>query len=335
MKRTTIKDIAQVAGVSYATVSRALSGSPEIGEKTRERIRLISEEMGYTTNYIAQSMVLKQTKLIGLIVSGIVNPFVAELAYHIESRVRELGYSLLLCNSSNDLDVEQHMFKLLLGRQVDGIIVMPAHTESYQKLSEYIATTPTVFIGENFKDMPESYVAVDNYRGTRIGMEFLFSLGHRDIIYFGRRKNSVTHQHRAEGYLSACKEMGVESQVINSNFQSSSIAAGMQMARQLFSKPLSATAIFAATDTLALGILGEAEEAGIDVPGDLSVMGFDNITYSGLPKINLTTIEQPKKTMGSLSVDMLLERINDPDIGYSHRILAPSLVERGSCRSIL
>jgi LacI family transcriptional regulator len=163
----------------------------------------------------------------------------------------------------------------------------------------------------------------------------LYSLGHREILYFGRRKNSVTHQLRAEGYLDTCKKLRIEPQVYESGFASSSIAAGYQMAKPLFQKKLRPTAIFAATDSLALGIMGAAEEAGIDIPGALSVMGFDNITYSGLPRINLTTINQPKKSMGTLAVDMLLEKINDPSVGYSHRILAPSLVERGSCRKIV
>lgn len=106
------------------------------------------------------------------------------------------------------------------------------------------------------------------------------------------------------------------------------------MAKHLFAKPLRHTAIFAAADTIALGVLGAAEEAGIRVPEDLSVIGFDNITYAGLPKINLTTIEQPKRTMASIAVDVLLEKIEDAAAGYSHRILMPQLVERSSCRAI-
>lgn len=334
MTKVTIKDIAKVADVSYATVSRALSGSPEVGAETRKRVLQICQEMGYTTNYVAQSMVLKRTKLIGLIMASIDNPFMSELAYYVELRAREMGYSLVLCNSSSDLEQEKHVFQLLVGRQVDGIILMPSHADSYPAIKEYAAVVPTVFMNENLRDLPESYVSVDNYRGTRIGTEYLHSIGHRDILYFGRRENSVTHQLRAEGYLDACADLDIEPHIYNSSYTSSSISAGYEMAGQLFQNPLRQTAIFAATDALALGVLGAAEEAGIRIPEDLSVMGFDNITYAGLPRINLTTIEQPKKSMGSLAVDMLLEKINDPSVGYSHRILAPSLVERGSCRKI-
>lgn len=334
MKNVTIKDIAKVAGVSYATVSRALSGSSEIGAETRERVLRICREMGYTTNYVARSMVMRRTNFIGLIVANIDNPFMSELAYHIELRAREQGYNLMLCNSSHDLELERQVFTLLVGRQVDGIILVPANSDSYESLKPYISKVPTVFMSENLRDLPESYISVDNYRGTRLGTEYLYALGHRDILYFGRRKNSVTHTLRAEGYVDACRELNMEPSFCNSGFSFSSIQTGYQLARHLFQKPLKHTAIFAATDSLALGVMEAAEEAGIRIPEDLSLLGFDNIMYSDLPRINLTTIEQPKKTMASMAVDVLLEKIGDVSAGYSHRILMPSLVERGTCRRV-
>lgn len=334
MKNVTIKDIAKVAGVSYATVSRAISGSPEIGEETRQRVLKICREMGYTTNYVARSMVMKRTKLIGLILANIDNPFMSELAYHIEIRAREKGYNLMLCNSSHDPELERQVFTLLAGRQVDGIILVPSGSDSYENLKPYIARVPTVFMSENLRDLPESYVAVDNYRGTRLGTEYLYSLGHRSVLYLGRRKNSVTHQLRAEGYIDACRALNMEPTFCNSNFSLSSVQAGYQLARHLFQKPLRQSAIFAASDSLALGVMGAAGEAGIRIPEDLSLLGFDNITYTDLPRINLTTIDQPKKTMASMAVDVLLEKISDPNAGYSHRILTPSLVERGTCMRV-
>ena len=290
--------------------------------------------MGYTTNYVARSMVMKRTKLIGLIVANIDNPFMSELAYHIEIRAREKDYNLMLCNSSHDPELERQVFALLVGRQVDGIILVPSCSDSYKTLKPYIARVPTVFMSENLRDLPESYVAVDNYNGTRLGVEYLHSLGHRSILYLGRRKNSMTHQLRAEGYVDTCRALGIEPVVCNSGFGFSSIQAGYQLARHIFQKPLKQTAIFAAADSLALGVMQAAEEAGIRIPEDLSLLGFDNIMYTELPKINLTTIEQPKKSMASMAVDVLLEKINDPNMGYSHRILTPTLVERGTCMRV-
>lgn len=334
MKNVTIKDVAKVAGVSYATVSRALSGSTEIGEDTRERILKICMEMGYTTNYIARSMVMKKTKLLGLIVANIDNPFMSELAYYIEMRARERGYNLMLCNSSHDLDIEREVFELLVSRQADGIILVPASTESFETLKHLVQKVPTVFVSENLRDVPESYISVDNYRGTYIGTEYLYSLGHRKILYFGLRKASVTHQMRAEGYINACRALGIETNILDSNYKQSSIQAGYELARHVFSGKLDFTAIFAAADSLALGVYAAAEEAGVRIPEDISLIGFDNILYSDLPRIHLTTIEQPKKTMAIAAVDILCEKLNDDASGYSHRILTPTLVVRSSCRDI-
>lgn len=330
MKNVTIKDVAKAAGVSYSTVSRALSGSPEISADTRERILQVCKEMNYTANTVARAMVMKSTKLLGLILTGVNNPFMSELAYHIDRQARARGYNIILCNSSRDL--EQEIFELMIGRQVDGIILFPSGPESYETLRPYLDRLPTVFVGENLREVPESYISVDNYQGARMGVEYLYNLGHRDILYFGRRRGSTTHQLRAEGYAAACQDLGLTPQYCNNTFSLTSIKYGYQLAKQLFAQERNFSAIFAATDTNALGIMQAAEENGIRIPEDLSLLGFDNIRDSGLPRINLTTIEQPKKMLASVAVDSLLDKIQNELEGYSHRILMPTLVERSSCR---
>lgn len=331
MKNVTIKDVAKAAGVSYSTVSRALTGSPEISEETRSRILQICKEMNYTVNTVARSMVKKSTKLLGVIIPSVNNPFMSELAYHIDRQARARGYNIILCNSSRDPEQERELFELMIGRQVDGILLSPAGMESYEKLYPYLSRIPTVFIGENLREMPESYVSVDNFRGAQMGVEYLYKLGHREILYFGRRRGSTTHQLRAEGYAAACEHYGLTPHYCNNSFSSSSIKYGYQLAKQLFSQELRYTAIFAATDTNALGIMQAAEEVNIRIPGDLSLLGFDNIRDASLPRIGLSTIEQPKKMLASVAVETLLDKIQNDRDGYSHRILSPALVERTSC----
>lgn len=333
MKNVTLKDVAKAAGVSYATVSRALSGSPQIGKDTRERIIKLCDEMGYTTNYVARSMVMKKTDVIGLVVPSIDNPFDAELAYYAEMSARAHGYHIMLCNSGPDLKQEKTVVKLLLGRQVDGILIVPQSSESYENLRSYTDQVPTVFVSENLRDQPQSYVAIDNSCGTYVGTQYLYELGHRNILYFGRR-HSTTHQMRAEGYIRACQELGLRPRFFNSDFSRSSIASGYQMAKELFSQPLDYTAIFASTDSNALGILKAADELGIDIPGRLSLIGFDNIQATSLPRIELTTIEQPKRDMAVQAVDMLRDKIENGTQGYVHQILLPTLIKRGTCRRL-
>ena len=331
MKNVTLKDVAKAAGVSYATVSRALSGSSQIGSETRERVLKLCDEMGYTTNFVARSMVTKRTNLIGLVVPSVDNQFMSELAYHAEVSARSHGYNIMLCDSGPDLRQEKTVVKLLLGRQVDGILIVPQSYRSYESLKPYLDQTPTVFLSENLRDQPQSYVAVDNSRGTYLGTQYLYGLGHRDILYFGQRQ-STTHQLRAEGYLKACQELGLAPRYFNSEYTRSSIQGGYQLAKELFQKPLDYTAIFASTDSNALGILTAADELGIDIPGRLSLIGFDNISATALSRIDLTTIDQPKKAMAVQAVDMLRDKIEHGTQGYVHQILLPTLIRRGTCK---
>ena len=225
MKRVTLKDVAKTAGVSYATVSRALSGSNQIGQATRERIVRLCEEMGYTGNYVARSMVKKKTDLIGLVVPAIENEFMSQLAYYAEMSARSHGYNIMLCDSGPDLRQEINVVKLLLGRQVDGILIVPQNSITYEHIAAYIEDVPTVFLSENLRDQPQSYVAIDNSRGTFLGTEYLYRLGHREILYFGCR-DSTTHRLRAEGYQRACQKFGLRERILHSEFPRSSIENG-------------------------------------------------------------------------------------------------------------
>ena len=330
----TLKDVAKVAGVSYATVSRALSGSPEVGESTRKRVVRICEEMGYTPNSVARSMVMKRTNIIGLIVTSIDNPFMSEMTAHLEIYARKCGYNLMVCNSSYDLDLEKQVFSLLMGRKVDGIIMIPIGSESYDSLKTLTAQVPTVFISENMIDLPENYVSVDNTTGMQEATEYLYSLGHRRILYLGARDNSMTHKLRVDGYLDACRKLGIEPNVIRNTQARSSFQVGYALAKEHFSKPFSETAILCAADALAIGVIQAAYEKGIRIPDDLSLMGFDNISFSALPPIDLTTVNQPKQELAISAMDMLLNRIKKPDAPHTKTILSPSLIVRNSCRAI-
>ena len=331
MSSLTLKDVAKVAGVSYATVSRALSGSPEIGEKTRQRILKLCDEMGYTPNSVARSMVMKHTNIIGLILASIDNPFMSELTVHLEIYARELGYNLMVCNSSYNQKLKRDVFRLLLSRKVDGIIILPISHSSDESLQSLTSQVPTVFVSENMQDLPENYISIDNTRGMKIATDYLYSLGHRKIVYLGARKNSVTHALRVEGYTSTCKKHGIEPIIIESNYPRSSHEAGYLLAREYFSKSHDETAILCASDSLAIGVMHAAYEKGIRIPEDLSLMGFDNISFASLPPINLTTINQPKQELATSAMDLLIQHINGTESGYSSKLVSPSLVIRGSC----
>ena len=332
MDKVTLKDVAKVANVSFTTVSRALSGNPEISNETRDRILKICDEMGYTTNYIARSMIKKKTELIGLIVPSIDNPFMSELAYYVEVTARRFGYNLILCNSHPDLTQEQKVMQLMVGHQVDGVLIIPQKPESYENLKRYTALIPSVFLSENLKDQNGSYISVDNQCGTRLGTEYLYKLGHRNILYYGCRTGSTTHQLRADGYKEACQMLGIEPKIVYFDSASSSIELGYEMAHKALEQKQEITAVFASTDSNAIGLMQAAREKNIRIPEELSLLGFDNIRLASLPQIDLTTVAQPKEEMAVRAVKMLIRKIEKQPSAPTFEIIEPSLVERSSCR---
>ena len=220
----------------------------------------------------------------------------------------------------------------MVGRQVDGVLIVPQNPASCENLKRYTSLIPSVFLSENLRNRGGKYVSVDNRKGTEMGTEYLYNLGHRNIIYFGQRKGSTTHQLRAEGYLEACKRLQIDSEVIPFESSSSSIDLGYRMARSLLSRSRDFTAVFASTDTNAIGLLQAARELNIRIPDDISLLGFDNIRIASLPQIDLTTIAQPKEEMAVRAVSMLIEKINQNSTDNTHEIIAPRLIERGSCK---
>lgn len=336
MQKVTLKDVAKAAGVSYATVSRALSGRGEINEETRARIVALCREMNFTPNALARSMVMKRTNTIGLIMADINNPFMSEIAKFVEYYVRENGYDLMLCSSSYDIVQEKRAMELFQSRQVDGIIMIPAGAETYSAISPLLSRVPTVFVSESMNNLPVDNVAIDNVAGTHIGVDYLFNQGHRDILYLGRRPNSPAHELRAKGFVEACSEHGLFPSFMDSQTARSNQATGYELGKEYFSRrPLCHTAIYCATDSLAIGVMQAADEAGVRIPEDISLMGFDNISFTELPRINLTTIDQPKKLLAEAAVERLLERIDEEtESECEHTVLMPTLVERKSVKKL-
>ena len=330
MKNVTIKDVAKAAGVSYSTVSRALSGSPEISADTRERILQVCKDMNYTANTVARAMVMKSTKLLGLILTGVNNPFMSELAYHIDRQARARGYNIILCNSSRDIEQERELFELMIGRQVDGVILLPAGPESYESLQPFFSRLPTVFVGENLRDAQESYVSVDNFRGTYMGVEYLYKLGHRDILFLGGRPSSRTREQRIHGFHRALSEAGLEGRELPAPPDVTLMRQwSYEAASELLKGPLP-DAIFAFSDMTALKVMEAAEEYGIRIPEDISLLGYDNIAFAALPRIHLTTVSQHKFQQSRIAVERLLEKINGSD-ELTADLLEPELIIRSTC----
>ncbi|MBQ8143291.1 MAG: LacI family DNA-binding transcriptional regulator [Butyricicoccus sp.] len=339
MPRITIKDIARIAGVSVTTVSRALNNAPEISEETRSRILAVCREQGYHRNLLARSLISSRTHVLGIILPEIAGPFHASLSLHIETFAREQGYQVMLCCSTpDDTRINEH-FDFMLSQRVDGILLSSSSNSVYDLLSRYQSEVPLVLLGAcppEDSAVRINSVSTDNYLGGKMAAEYLYRLGHRDTIYLGMRTGSITHQRRHKGFQDTADRLGMRVLTLVNNESSSTVECGYHLAQGIFSKPFSQTAVFTASDMLALGTMQAADEAGIAIPERLSILGFDNIAYAGLPKVQLTTFSQHPESLAKAAVRLLLERIENPEEPeYTQKLLVPSLVERKTCRSIL
>lgn len=339
MKRVTIKDIAKIAGVSYATVSRSLSDSPEISEATKSRILEICKAEGYYKNSLAKGLVNHKSYLLGLIVPDISNNFFSEIALEIETYARGKGYHIILCNSNHCPQTTKEAFEFLMSHQADGIILVSTQAEVVNVATPFAKRVPTVIIGDLTADLlPLCHaVSTDNYLGGKLAAEFLAKLRHRHIAYVGYRPNNSVHQQRFQGFNETAQKYNQLITVIENDFSnSSSIKVGYQLAKSLLKKPLQQTAIFAATDSIALGILQAAEELNLKVPQDFSLLGFDNCSYSSLPGIHLTTIDQCNKEQAQLCIDLLLDQMNkESTIQLQTHSIPTKLCVRKTCTALI
>ena len=338
MQQVTIKDIAQMAGVSVTTVSRALNHAPEIRPETRDRILKLCREKGYRANLLARSLVSSRTNVLGLILPSISNPFYAALALNIETCARGRGYQVMLSTGRPGDDRIEGLFDFLISQRVDGILLANASDSAHGLLRKYHETVPSVLLGSHARDTSQlrlNAVSVDNYAGGYMAAEYLHRLGHRRVVYLGRRLGAASHTLRYKGFRDAARGLGMELRTVENPDSSSSVESGYRLGLELLSGGLPETAVFAASDAMALGVLQAADELGMKVPRQFSLMGFDNIEYAGLPGIQLTTLSQNVPALARAAVQLILELIECQEEGVSTRkLVTPTLIERATCRAL-
>lgn len=324
----TIKDIALRAGVSYATVSRALNNHPEVSKATREKVLHLAKEMGYRPNAIARGLVTKETRTIGLVLPDITNPFFPEVARGVEEAASESGYSVFLCNTDWSSEREEEHLHALMQKQVDGFIVAPSSDQLTHLLKILDAGCKAVFISGVISHPNSVSIIIDNVRGAQMAVEHLLKKGHRQIGFVGGVQDVATNNERFLGYRKALESWGIGLEwdyIRKGDFRRE---GGLAVTKELLRLEERPTAIFAANDLTALGVLQAVKEERLAIPQDVAVVGFDDIQFASLPEIELTTIAQPKFQMGRLAFQKLLQ-INKEDGPAKERIiLRPKLVVR-------
>lgn len=330
-----IADIARVAGVSHTTVSRALRGNPLISVDTRERIQRLAQEMGYTPNAIAQSLLTRRTSTIGLVVTSIADPFLSDVVRGVEEVARAANFSVLLSATHNDPDQEMIVIETFHRRRVDGILVASSRITSEYKKRLDLIRVPTVLINSQADSQDEllHWVSVDDRLGARRAVEYLLQLGHRTIGYLGISSRPRSNRQRVLGYQDALAAAGIsfyERHVrITSGVEASheeDVAVGQASLQHFLENQI--TAVFCYNDMTAIGLLMACREQGISVPRELSVVGFDDIKMASYVSPALTTMRQPKLELGHLAAEVLIDLLHNRP-GQNH-LVQPALIVRAS-----
>ncbi|GAA3021185.1 LacI family DNA-binding transcriptional regulator [Streptosporangium sp. NPDC050855] len=326
--RPTIRNVAERAGVSKSLVSLVLRGSPHVSEHRRQAVLQAARDLGYRPNAVARSLVEGRTHLVGALVADLHNPFYAEFLDGLQESLHGDGLRLLIGNSQWDPAFEDEAVEAFLELRVDGLVLLGIAPTS-GTLVEATGYTPTVVVGERDIDLGGVDIVVDDDQlGARLAVDHLVELGHRRIAHIEATGISCG-RFRCEGYLVAMRRHSLAPYIMVEEGEPSE-EGGARAAHSLLTRDPRPTAIFAANDLVAMGVLSAAAELGLRVPEDLSVVGYDNIRRAGTQPVALTTVDQPRRAMGRSAAALLHDRIGDPGKASRLRQVAPELVVRRS-----
>ena len=314
---------------SLNTASRALTGKPDVNPETRARIVALARKLHYSPNQLARSLVRGRTHTIGFVVTDCTDPFYAALIRAVEGVLSANSFSLLLATSNESADKEHAALSMLRERRVDGLLLTPVDVDAGHIGHFLRGSLPVVLLGRRPAGYKGPFVGTDNVAGGALITRYLIGLGHRNIAHFTRNDRASSARERLLGYRGALKEAGVpfRPNLVHS-FPPTTAGGGEGAAIVLDTVP-KPSAVFTYNDSQAVGLMLRLQEAGIDVPGTLSIAGFDGIELGTLVRPSLTTVAQPIQEIGERGARMLIDIIQERSEGASI-VLPPSLVTRSS-----
>lgn len=325
-----MRDVAERAGVSVTTVSHVVNKSRTVHPDTRLRVENAVQALGYQPNFLARSLRRGISHTVGIILPDNANPYFAEVVRGIEESMFAQGYSVILCNSDNDLEKEHHHTSVLIEKQVDGIIFVAAGLSTENITNLKARGIPLVLVDRYVPGVDADIIVADNHRGGWLATQHLLDLDHRVIACISGPESIEVSSDRVGGYRQAIEDAGIKfdpALVVAGDFQ---FQSGYLAAKVLFEHRAPPTAIFTCNDLMAIGTYRFANENGIKVPEALSIVGFDDTRLAVYSNPPLTTIRQPKQLMGVRAAQLLLERLNDGELQTRKEKMGVELVIRRS-----
>lgn len=334
----TLHDIARRSRTSVSTVSRVLNKKTakyRIAKETEKRILKAAKELSYRPNQLAQGLRLKKTHTIGLIVPDLSNPFFAYIVKSVQNEAHQSGYSLVVCDTNEDLAQEVEHTSLLTSKGIDGLIILPVGQKSGHLESVKHNGMPLVVVDRSFEGLRASSVGIDNYRGAYEAVEHLINNGHRRIGIIQGLPDTLTTAGRLMGYRDALANHEIpvdESLIVGNDFRKENGYVEMKLLLKHEDPP---TAVFTTSDLITLGALEAIHEEGLVVPDDISIVAFDDIEAAAYFRCPITVVAQPKENMGEIAVRLLLDQIRGQSRTEPRKIvLKPNLIVRDSVRRV-
>jgi LacI family transcriptional regulator len=333
---SSIREVAKRAGVSLGTVSNVLNRPEIVAEKTRRRVQLAIEEIGFVRNGSARQLRAGYSQLIGLVVLDVANPFFTEVARGVEDAANEAGYIVVLCNADDSLEKESHYLQVLEEERARGVLITPVQSDtSYlQRLRQRGISVVLLDRPSRIKDLCS--VAVDDIRGGELATAHLLEQGHERIGFVHGPLSIRQCADRRRGMLRAVRAAGLDPDQVIVDITTSALktSEGERSVEELLHARIKPTAVFCANDLLALGLMRGLIKRGISIPRDLTLVGYDDVEFASMLSTSLTTIRQPKYELGRAAAELLLDEINNPTSHqHKHIVYQPELIVRESSRS--
>ena len=325
MTQPTMQQVAEAAGVSTALVSLVIRGAPNVSDKRRALVLKAADELGYRPNVLARNLASRRTHTLGVVVNDLHNPFFAEMVDGIQTTAAANGYRILIGNGQHSRRGEADAIETLLQLRVDGLVLAGA-VVTEGEMERAAKSTAVVAIGRTTSSLQIDTVNCDESVGARLVIDHLVSLGHRRISHIDGGSGAGAARRR-EGYEAWMCEYGL-ADCISTARGDFSESGGYNAADELLTLDPRPTAIFAANDLSAAGALDRVEDAGLDVPSDLAIVGYDNTGLAAMHHLSLTTINQPRGEFGRIATELILQRLDDGRSSAVHHVVAPTLVVR-------